>query len=250
MIIRLVGSLEGPSVVTPSYRGFRFPPEVISPCVWLCHRFHRSLRDIKEPMLKRGIEVSHETAHQWTRRFGPADAAAPRRRRPGPGGTGHPDEVSVRINGVQRCPWRAVDQHGNVPGILLQNRRDTAAAGRFFGKLLKNIRSVPRVIVTDKLRSCGATHRAVMPSVEHRSHQGLNNQAENSHQPTRQRERAMKGFRSVGAAPRFLAAFSALSPHFRPRRHLMTATEHRLEMTIRFTLWGRITGVAGLPAVA
>ena len=83
---------------------------------------------------------------------------------------------------------------------------------------------MPRVIVTDKLRSYGAAHREVMPSVEHRSHKGLNNRAENSHQPTRQRERAMKGFRSVGGAQRFLSAFSGISPHFRPRRHLMHRT--------------------------
>ncbi|SDD85448.1 DDE domain-containing protein [Streptomyces prasinopilosus] len=107
---------------------------------------------------------------------------------------------------------------------------------------------MPRVIVTDKLRSYGAAHREVMPSVEHRSHKGLNNRAENSHQPTRQRERAMKGFHSVGGAQRFLSAFSGISPHFRPRRHLMTAAHYRIEMTLRFAVWDQITGVTGLPA--
>ncbi len=92
---------------------------------------------------------------------------------------------------------------------------------------------MPRVVVTDKLRSYGTAYREVMPSVEHRSHKGLNNRAENSHQPTRQRERAMKGFRSVGGAQRFLSAFSGISPHFRPHRHLMTASDHRAEMTTR-----------------
>ena len=89
-----------------------------------------------------------------------------------------------------------------------------------------------------------------MPSVEHRSHKGLNNRAENSHQPTRQRERAMKGFRSVGAAQRFLAAFSGISPHFRPSRHLMTASRYRFEMPLRFTLWNHITGNPGILAAA
>lgn len=89
-----------------------------------------------------------------------------------------------------------------------------------------------------------------MPSAEHRSHKGLNNRAENSHQPTRQREGAMKGFRSVGAAQRFLSAFSGISPHFRPRRHLMTGTQHRAEMTVRFAIWEQITGVTGRPAAA
>ncbi|MFJ1551822.1 DDE-type integrase/transposase/recombinase, partial [Streptomyces sp. NPDC088246] len=115
---------------------------------------------------------------------------------------------------------------------------------------LKRTCSVPRVIVTDKLRSYGAAHREVMPSVEHRSHKGLNNRAENSHQPTRQRERAMKGFRSAGGAQRFLSAFSGISPHFRPRRHLMTAPDYRTEMQHRFTTWEQVTGTAGLSTTA
>jgi transposase-like protein len=201
-------------------------------------------------MLERGIEVSYETIHQWTRRFGPAYAAALRRRRPRPGDKWHLDEVFVKINGRRQYPWRAVDADGNVLDILLQNRRDEPAARRFFRKLMKKTRSVPRVIVTDKLRSYGAAHREVMPSVEHRSHKGLNNRAENSHQPTRQRERAMKGFRSVGAAQRFLAAFSTISPHFRPRRHLLTATGYRTEMINRFTIWNQITATAILPDTA
>ncbi|MFD9286126.1 IS6 family transposase [Streptomyces mirabilis] len=250
MIICLVGSPGGVLVETVSYRGFRFPREVISHCVWLYYRFSLSLRDVEELMLERGIEVSHETIHQWTRRFGPVYANALRRRRPQPGDKWHLDEVFVKINGVQKYLWRAVDQDGNVLDILLQNRRDEPAARRFLRKLMKKTRSVPRVIVTDKLRSYGAAHRTVMPLVEHRSHKGLNNRAENSHQPTRQRERAMKGFRSVGGAQRFLAAFSGISPHFRPRRHLLTAAGYRTEMIIRFVIWDQITGAVGRPATA
>ncbi|TDU05124.1 DDE superfamily endonuclease [Streptomyces sp. 846.5] len=172
-----------------------------------------------------------------------------------PTGRGHPpgrcpafpDEVFIKVNDEQKYLWRAVDADSDVLDILVQSRRDTAAARRFFRKLLKGAGAVHRVVVTDKLRSYGAAHREVMPSVEHRSHKGRNNRAENSHQPTRQRERAMKGFRSVGAAQRLLAAFSGISPHFRPRRHLRTAADHRLEMTIRFTLWNQITGTTGLP---
>jgi putative transposase len=147
-----------------------------------------------------------------------------------------------------RYLWRAVDQDGILLDILVQNRRDTAAAKRFFRRLLKNTGAVPRVIVTDKLRSYGAAHREVMPSVEHRQSKYLNNRAENSHQPTRQRERAMKGFRSTGAAQRFLSAFSGISPHFRPRRHRLSAHHYRAEMTVRFAIWERITGVVGQPA--
>ncbi len=218
--------------------------------MWLYHRFSLSLRDVEELMLERGIEVTHETIHQWIRRFGPAYANALRRRRPQPGDKWHLDEVFVRINAVRKHLWRAVDQDGNVLDILLQNRRDEPAARRFFQKLMKKTRSVPRVVVTDELRSYGAAHRTVMPSVGHRSHKGLTNRAENSHQPTRQRERAMKGFRSVGAAQRFLAAFSGISPHFRPRRHLMAAHDYRTEMIIRVAIRDQITGVAGPPVPA
>ncbi|MFE3901210.1 IS6 family transposase [Streptomyces sp. NPDC059153] len=236
------------SSVSPSYRGHRYPVEIISHCVWLYHRFPLSFREVEELMLERGVVVSYETVRRWCLKFGQAYANALRRRRPRPGDKWHLDEVFIKINGELQYLWRAVDQDGNVLDILVQNRRDKAAARHFFRKLLKKTRSVPRVVVTDKLRSYGAAHREVMPSVEHRSHKGLNNRAENSHQPTRKRERAMKGFRSVGGAQQFLSAFSGISPHFRPRRHLMTATNHRAEMTVRFAIWEQITGTAGLPA--
>ncbi|MCX4784593.1 IS6 family transposase [Streptomyces sp. NBC_01264] len=160
------------------------------------------------------------------------------------------DEVFIKIGGKQKYLWRAVDADGNVLDILVQSRRDKAAARRFFRRLLTTTGQVPRVIITDKLASYGAAHREVMPSVEHRAHKGLNNRAENSHQPTRQRERAMKGFRSVGGAQRFLAAFTGISPHFRTGRHLMAARRHRLEMTVRFTIWDQITGAAAMPSAA
>jgi putative transposase len=121
------------------------------------------------------------------------------------------------------------------------------AAKRFLAKLMKTQRRVPRVLVTDKLRSYAAARRDLMSSVEHRQSKYLNNRAENSHQPTRQREQAMKGFRSPGRAQRFLACFSLISPHFRPRRHLLSATEYRTEMRHRFRVWNEVTGLATTP---
>ena len=109
-------------------------------------------------------------------------------------------------------------------------------------KLLKRQCASARVLVTDKLRSYAVAHREVMASVEHRQSQYLN-RAENSHQPTRQRERAMKRFRTPGAAQRFLAVFSMISPHFRPRRHRLTADDYRTEMTWRFAVWNEVTGL-------
>ncbi|MEU8653652.1 IS6 family transposase [Streptomyces sp. NPDC048737] len=234
----------------PSYKGHRYPVEVIAHCVWLYFRFPLGFREVEELMLERGVMVTHETIRRWCATFGQSYASGLRRRQPRPGDKWHLDEVFVRVNGECKYLWRAVDQDGNVLDILVQNRRDTAAARRFLRKLLKKTCSVPRVVVTDKLRSYDAAHREVMPSVEHRSHKGLNNRAENSHQPTRQRERAMKGFRSVGEAQRSLSAFSGISPHFRPRRHLMSAPGYRAEMAIRFAIWAQITGAAGQPAKA
>ncbi|MCX4538444.1 IS6 family transposase (plasmid) [Streptomyces sp. NBC_00841] len=233
-----------------SYKGFRFPAEVIAHAVWLYHRFLLSFREVEELLMARGITVSHEAVRRWCDRFGPQYAAALRRRRPQAGDKWHLDEVFIKVNGVRQYLWRAVDQDGNVLDILVQSKRDAKAAKRFMAKLMKKQRRVPRVLVTDKCRSYRPAHRELMSSVEHRSHKGLNNRAENSHQPTRQRERAMKGFRSPGATQRFLAAFSRISPHFRPRRHLMSAAEYRAEMTVRFTIWNRITGATALPTAA
>ena len=104
------------------------------------------------------------------------------------------------------------------------------------------MRYVPRVLVTDKLASYGPAHRVVMPSVEHRQSKYLKQRAKNSHQPTRQRERAIKRFTSPRHAQRLLSAFGRISSHFRPRRHLLSATGWRHEMAERFTVWNEITG--------
>src|SRR5713226_70696 len=100
---------------------------------------------------------------------------------------------------------------------------------------------VPRVIITDQLKSYGAAKRELLPGVEHRQHRYLNNRAENSHQPTRQRERHMQRFKSPGHAQRFLAAYGPISQHFRPRRHRFSASAYRQELRTRFQVWQEIT---------
>ena len=148
----------------------------------------------------------------------------------------------IKIAGKTHHLRRAVDQHGNVLDILVTSRRDTRAATRFFRKLLKDLEYAPRVLITDKLGSYQAARQGGLRSVEHRRSKYLNNRAENSHQPTRQRERAMKRFTSARHAQRFLSAFSGISPHFRPRRHRLSAKDYRREMDTRFTTWNEITG--------
>lgn len=156
----------------------------------------------------------------------------------------------IKVNGVRQYLWRAVDQDGHVLDILVQSRRDAKAAKRFMAKLMKKQCRVPRCAGHRQVPLYGPAHRELMPSVEHRSHKGLNNQVENSHQPTRQRERAMKHFRSPRSAQKFLAAFSQISPHFRPRRHLMTASDYRAEMHHRFPTWNEITGASAMATAA
>jgi len=169
------------------------PEEIISECVWLYFRFGVSFRDVEEMVAARGVMVSYETIRCWCGKFGRQFADGLRRRRAEPGDKWHLDEVFLKINGVTHYLWRAVDQNGVVLDILVQPKRDRFAAIRFFRRLLRVTGRRPRVIVTDKLRSYGAAVRVVMRNVAHRQHRYLNNRAENSHQPTRERERRMRG---------------------------------------------------------
>jgi len=226
----------------PAYKRHRFPPEIIAHAVWLYFRFALSYRDVEELLAERGVIVTYETVRQWCRKFGQTYANALRRRRPRPGDKWHLDEVFIRISGVQHYLWRAVDQDGNVLDILVQSRRDKAAATKFLRRLLKDLAYVPRVVITDKLASYGAAKREALPSVEHRQHKRLNNRAENSHQPTRERERRMRRFKSPGHAQRFLAAYGPIASHFRPRRHRLTAAAYRQTRAERFQTWHDVTG--------
>ncbi len=227
----------------PSYAGYRFPAEVISHAVWLYFRFPLSLRMVDELLAARGIIVSHETVCQWARKFSQVFANQIRRRLPTAGDKWHLDEVVITISGVKHWLWRAVDQTGTVLDILVQSRRDTRAAKRLLRKLLKRQCRPPRVMITDKLASYGAARREVMPSVEHRKHKGLNNRAENSHQPTRRRERQMKGFKSAGQAQRFLSAHDEINNLFLLRRHQVPAIQYRAARLQAFQVWAEVTDV-------
>jgi putative transposase len=227
----------------PSYKRHRFPAEIISHAVWLYFRFSLSYRDVEELMAARGIVLTYETVRQWCRKFGQQYANQLRRCRVQTGDKWHLDEVFLTINGKQHYLWRAVDQHGNVLSILVQSRRNKAAAKKFFRKLLKGCQYVPRVMITDKLASYGAAKQEVLPSVEHRQHKRAGNRAENSHQPTRQRERTMRRFKSPGHAQRFLAAHGPIREHFCPRRHRLPAKRYRAVLQERFAVWNTITGM-------
>jgi putative transposase len=143
---------------------------------------------------------------------------------------------------MQHYLWRAVDQDAVVLDILVQPRRDAKAAKSFFRRLLKGLQYVPRVIVTDKLRSYSVAHRQLLRKVEHRQSRYLNNRAENSHRPTRRRERQMQRFKSPEQAQDFLSAHAFIHSHFHPHRHLLTANSYRAIRTEAFNIWQRETG--------
>src|SRR4028119_936661 len=229
------------NAAAPSYKRHRYPAEIIAHTVWLYFRFSLSFRDVEELMAMRGVSVSSETERRWTLKFGQQYANQLRRRRPQPGDKWHIDEVFLTIQGKTAYLGRAVDQNGKVLDILVQSRRNKAAAKKFFRKLLKGCQYIPRVLITDKLGSYEAAKKDVMPSVEHRRHKRLNNRCENSHQPTRQRERTMRRFKSPGHAQRFLSAFGPIREHFCPRRHRFKAQEYRVERARRMETWNEIT---------
>lgn len=204
------------SAPTISYENHRFPPQIIAHAVWLYFRFTLGLRLAEEMLQERGIVVSDETIRRWDRKFGAAYAKQLRRKTPSRKDVWHLDEVVVSIGGRKRWLWRAVDQGGYVLDEIVQVHRDTKAAKRLLIRLLKKQGLAPNRIITDKLRSYEAAKRDVMPAIEHRSHTGLNNRAENSHLPLRKRERVMQGFRSVGGLQRFIFVFSAVRNHFVP----------------------------------
>jgi putative transposase len=176
-----------------TYPGYRFPTKIIRHAVWLYHVFSLSLRNVELILVERGITVAHESIRRWCLKFGREVAPRRRRRSPRPGDTWHLDEVFLRIGSTRHYLWRTVDQHGVVLDILVQDRRNTAAAKRFFTRLLHGLRYKPQ------------------------------------------------RFKSAEGAQRFLSAHAMIYGHFRPRRHLMTADQHRQTRDNAFRIWRQET---------
>ncbi len=214
---------------TARYRGYRFPREIISHGVWLYHRFCLSFRDVEDLLSQRGITVSYEAIRQWCLKFGPEYARRVKRQQGRLGDIWHLDEVFVTIQGRRQYLWRAVDQDGDVIDILVQPRRDQRAAKRFFRKLLKSQGSPPWRLVTDKLRSYGVAHWAVMPSVIHSTEQYKTRTIGRKSPTSRHANASDKcdGSSPPGQAQRFLSVHGVIQNLFRAGRHLLRAAHHR-----------------------
>ena len=227
-----------------SYAGYRFPPVIIQQAVWLYARFTLSFRDVEDLLAERGIMVSYETVRRWVRYSDlrsqlTFDDAGPSLIR-----TWHLDEVFIRIDGRLVYLWRAVDTEGEVLDVVVQSKRDKRAALKLLRKLLKKMAFVPDKLVTDDLRSYGAAARELGLSRRHERGRWRNNRAENSHQPTRRRERKMQGFKSAGSAQRFLSVHSATYNTFNVQRHLISAKTHRAFRASAMQTWREVTAAA------
>ena len=227
-----------------SYAGYRFPPEVIDQAIWLYLRFTLSFRDVEDLLAERGIAVSYETVRRWVNHFGPMIAAQLRKRRPKPHATWHLDEVYLKIDGRMAYLWRAVDAEGEVLDVLVQSKRNKHAALKLMRKLLKKYAFVPERLVTDDLRSYGAAARALGLERLHERGRWRNNRAENSHQPTRRRERKMQRFKSARSAQKFLSTHAAVYNIFNVQRHLISAQSHRVLRAAAMTTWREVVAAA------
>jgi putative transposase len=207
---------------TISYARHQFPSEVIQHAVWLYLRFTLSYRDVEDLLAERGLGVSYETIRRWVLKFGPAIARRLRQHRPKPSPRWHLDEMAVRIAGEWMYLWRAVDDEGEVLDILVQRRRDQAAARKLMRKLLRKQGFAPAVVTTDGLRSYGAAFAELGLAARHEQGLRKNNRAEVSHQPIRRRERKMQRFKSPGSAQRFSSMHAAAYDTFNVQRHLIS----------------------------
>lgn len=218
----------------------RFPVSIISHVVWLYHRFNHSYRDIQEQMAYRGIILSHETIRSWSNKFASHFKEVIKKRERKPKDKWHLDEMTIRINGEYYILWRAVDADGYELDVFLQKRRNKKSAIRFLTRLLGNYPS-PRVIVTDKLRSYVKPIRSMCSKADHRSHKGLNNRAENSHQPTRKKEKVSVKFKSPQGVQNALSLMGKIRNIFAVDvgRYIKNAVDQRDAFNQAKSIWNK-----------
>ena len=226
---------------TPTDTHHRCPPEIVSHAVWRSCRLRLSGREVEERLCTRGMMATDEAIRQWCGTFGQSHANQRRRRRLGPGDHWPLGDVVLTIHGGRYDLRRAVDQDDHVLDILVQRRRHKRAVKTCFKKLLKGLPYVPRVLITDQLKSAAATGE-VLPGVGHRQHRALKNRCEHSHQPMRERERRMQRFKLLSQAQRLWSASGLIAQHVRPRCHVLSASASRQVMSHRVEHRTEITG--------
>jgi putative transposase len=227
--------------MTDRYKGYRMPKSIIGYAIRRYYRFKLSLRDVSEMLLERGVEVSYETIRNWCSVWGPVFAKTIRRKRGSPfKDKWHIDEMRIKIKGEIFWLWRLIDSDGEAIEILLQRRRNAKAAIRFLKRGLKMVGAFPRVMFTDKPRSYRKAHRILCKSVEHRAHKRLNNKIENSHQPTREKERQMRGFKKPGNTQKFLSSMGVFLNRLKVGRYKHSSQEYRQKLKSAFEIFNDV----------
>ena len=234
------------------YQCHRFPAIVIRCAVRWYFRFSLSLRDIEELLLECGAVVTYETIRRWCDKFGAEFAQCAKAVRRKPGSTWHLDEMFVTLHGEPYLLWRAVDEHAAELDVLVQKRREGRSKALFRRVLRSN--PVPRKIIADQLRSYPAAKADIseLAQLKHvfvKAVARVNNRAENSHQPTRRRERQMCGFRDARRTQAFLSCFGPILQHFALPRHQMNAAGHRVILKERLGTWHSWTVFAAIEKV-
>lgn len=226
------------------FRYFKTSPEIIRLAVMMYVRFPLSLRNVEDLLHERGIDISHETIRYWWNKFGPMLASDIKRRRiqslrAHSNWKWHLDEVFVKINGGTHYLWRAVDHEGEVLESVVTKRRDKRAALKLLRKLMRRY-GEPEAIVTDKLKSYGAALRELGVSGHETIGRWINNRAENSHLPFRQRERAMQRFRLMRSLQKFASIHSSVHNHFNQERSLYSRSNFKENRTAALNEWRQL----------
>ena len=227
-------------------RYFNSSPEVIRLVVMRYVKYPLSLRNVEDLLAERGIDICRETVHFWWNRFGPLFAAEIRRRRVDrvrhvTQWRWHLDEVYVKIGGEMHYLWRAVDHEGEVLESYATKTLDTAAALSFLKRMMKR-HGRPRTIVTDRLRSYDAALNELGNTDTQECGRWLNNSAENSHRPFRQRERAMLRFRQMHTLQKFSSVHASVHNHFNHERHLVSREDYKAQRSAAFAEWRTVMG--------
>jgi transposase-like protein len=192
-VVKLSSRSRQSSLPKSALPGSRFPPEVIVVAIRWYLRFNLSYRDVEELLIERGVEVDHVTVYRWVQRFTPLLGDAARFCRHSPGDRWFVDETYVKVNGVWRYVYRAVDQHGQVIDVLVSAHRDAVAARRFFGRALSTLKVTPTEVVTDAAKVYPAVLDELIPAAWHHVEQYANNPIEADHSQLKHRLRPMRG---------------------------------------------------------